>query len=288
MVTDLALDRMALDDVGANPVRIAEAIHAQMGKPSGPVPVEDIAKALDIVEVRVEPLQNIEGALLTDSQRDKGSILLNLNSGRRRRRFTLGHELLHFLNALHVPTDANGFWCSRGDMTESDRDSRDRHVRQEAEANAFAIELLAPRSLTKRYCAEGPDLTAALLMSDDLDISKEAAARRYVACHDDTLAVIFSRDGRFTYADRSSGFPFLSFAKGAPLPELPPTLNEEGLSRIEEADTEDWHLPDDGSQLMVQTLHQRAGYATTLLRLIPSDDEDDPDIEDTYERFSRF
>ncbi len=46
------LDRMELDEVGANPQRLAEAIHQQLGSGGGAVQVYDIARALDIVEVR--------------------------------------------------------------------------------------------------------------------------------------------------------------------------------------------------------------------------------------------
>lgn len=289
MAADLKLDRMALDDVGANPVRLAEAIHRQLGDPSGAVPVARIAKALDIVEIRVETLRNIEGALITNVERGFGSILINENSGRRRKRFTLAHELLHFLNAGHRPTTADGFSCSREDMIASDQQSRDRHLRQEAEANAFAIELLAPRRLIKPHLAGDPDLGAVLLMSEELDISREAAARRYVACHDQCLAVVFSRDGRFVYSDRSAGFPALQFARGAPLPALPRGHAPSGLSEFEDADAEDWFARRGHVSLMIQTLHQQADRATTLLRIVSSDDDNaDDGIDDAYERFARF
>ena len=42
-MSELKLDRMALDDVGVNPKRLAEAIHGQMGEGSGPVPIYEIA-----------------------------------------------------------------------------------------------------------------------------------------------------------------------------------------------------------------------------------------------------
>ena len=125
---NLVLDRMALDDVGANPQRIAEAIHEQLGEGSGPVPVREIARALDIVEIREEPLTNIEGALVTTPERGSGSILVNANSDPRRRRFSIGHELGHFLNAWHRPTSPGGFQCSRSDMIAADLKDRNRYL----------------------------------------------------------------------------------------------------------------------------------------------------------------
>lgn len=112
---------MAIEEVGANPERLADAIHVQLGERPGPVPVAEIAKALDIVEIRAEPLSNIEGALVTTPERDIGSILVNQHSSRRRRRFTIGHELLHFLNAWHQPT-----LCNQADMIANQSDSKNR------------------------------------------------------------------------------------------------------------------------------------------------------------------
>jgi hypothetical protein len=106
-VTIGVLDRMALDEVGANPVRLADAIHAQLGEQTGPVPVEAIARSLDIVEM-VAALKSIEGALITDPNRDCGAILVNQASGRQRQRFTVAHELGHFLSSHHVPTAEGG------------------------------------------------------------------------------------------------------------------------------------------------------------------------------------
>ena len=48
----LALDRMEIEEAGPNPERLAAAIHAQLQLKAGPVPVYEIAEALDIVEIR--------------------------------------------------------------------------------------------------------------------------------------------------------------------------------------------------------------------------------------------
>jgi Zn-dependent peptidase ImmA (M78 family) len=144
----LSLDRMSVEDVGLNPQRLAESIHAQLQGNLVPVPVREIALALDIDEIREEPLTSLEAALVTTAERDRGKILLNSNSSRRRRRFSVGHELLHFLNPLHQQTAPEGFQCSRADMRVSSA-TQNRHLRQEGEANAFAIELLTPRSQLK-------------------------------------------------------------------------------------------------------------------------------------------
>jgi IrrE N-terminal-like domain len=216
-VTEIKLDRMALDDVGANPRRLAEAIHGQLGERKGPVLVDQIARALDIEEIREERISNIEAALVTDPERSYGSILVNLNSSPQRRRFSIGHELGHFLNPLHEPTSSEGFRCTRSDMILAAQNDQDRYVRQEAEANTFAIELLAPRGRVKSYLNPSPDLAKVLRLAGDLDISREAAARRYVELHDETLAVVFCASGKFSYARRKDEFPSLCLRQGQPL-----------------------------------------------------------------------
>ncbi len=56
----LELDRIALDDVSANPEGLARAIHAQLpDHQTGAVPVHEIARALDIEEIREAGLSKI-------------------------------------------------------------------------------------------------------------------------------------------------------------------------------------------------------------------------------------
>lgn len=82
-------------------------------------PVKEIALALDIVEVIEKPLYGIEAALLAPAERGEGTIIVNSRSDPRRRRFSLAHELLHFLNNTHIQTDAGGFSCTQNDMVAS-------------------------------------------------------------------------------------------------------------------------------------------------------------------------
>jgi hypothetical protein len=88
-----ALNRMEIEDSGPNPERLAAAIHLQLQHSSGPVPVYEIAEALDIVEIREAPMRGLEGAVVTTPDRNVGSIVVNSRSRPLRRRFTLAHEL---------------------------------------------------------------------------------------------------------------------------------------------------------------------------------------------------
>ena len=286
-MTTLVLDRIEIEEVGANSERLAEAIHRQLGTCQGPVPVHDIAKALDITEIREEPLINFEAALLTTMERGYGSMLVNLTSSRQRRRYSVGHELLHFLNPWHEPTSPQGFQCSREDMLETGKRAGDVHRTQEGEANRFAIELLAPPARVRPYLVTEVDLANVLAMAEDLDISREAAARRYIALHNDRLAVLFAKNGLLRYADLTSGFPRLCVQYGQPVPVLPPISGARNLSPIDEVDADDWVQRADGSRLWAQILRQQDGFATILLRVSGDEENEESELEDTFERFAQ-
>ncbi len=104
------IDRMALADL-ANPVAIAAAVLKQWPTPFVQTPVEEIAHAVGITEITEFDGDSFEGALLTDSDKMSGAILYKRGRSEERKRFTIGHELGHFLNPWHVPS-GNGFECT--------------------------------------------------------------------------------------------------------------------------------------------------------------------------------
>lgn len=284
----LQLDRMALEDVGAEPQSLAEAILRQIAYQTGKVPVEEIAHALGIMEIRAEPLTNLEASLITTPERDRGSILVNVNAPRQRRKFSIGHELGHYLNPYHTGADSKDRSCSSEDLRSFASAEAKWQQRQEAEANRFAIELLAPRNRCRSLMRGDPCIAHILDVAREFDLSAEASARRYVELHHDSVAIAFSKNGRLLYAMRSEFCPFLSVRKGEQLslPRAPSDTRQP--TPMSYADASPW-LDKFRGELMVQTLYQREGYATTLLHLVPEDeDEDDDGVEDTYERFARF
>lgn len=276
---------MAIEEAGLNPQRLAEAVHHQLAGLDGAVPVYEIAAALDIEEIRERPLLNFEGALVTTRERDHGSILLNSRSSRQRRRFSLGHELLHFLNPTHEQTSADGFHCTRRDMSIAGGDKiGDRHRRQESEANTFAIELLTPRHRLKPFLRGTPELAQVVSMAGEFDISREAAARRFVEIHSDDLAVVFCKDSRFVYASHGRNFPRLS-VRAKEQCELGKPV-EGMISEFDEASADDWlHSPPRACELLAQTLWQANGHSITLLRADQPDD-DGAGFDDAFERLA--
>ena len=163
------------------------------------------------------------------------------------------------------------------------------HRRQEAEANAFAIELLAPLPLIIDYLRGPPDLQNVWSMFENLKISKAAAARRYISLHDESLALVFSHQNRFQFADRKPQFPWIDLTEGQLLPGLPAASGDVVISDIEEGDDHDWFGKAYPGELLIQTLYQQDGYAITLLQLNGKTGDGETDTrEDTFDRFMRY
>ena len=260
----LKLDRVKVEEVGASPARLAQAILTQLPDLQGAVPVYDIARALDIDEIREERTSSFEGCLLTDRNKSRGAILVNAASGLRRRRFSVGHELGHFLNERHVSVEDAKFSCTRQDMTNPTGSSQ--HQRQEREANSFAIELLAPRRLFQSRLDRPADLDHVLAIAEDLQISREAAARRYVELHDECVAMVFSVGERVRYVLKGDEFPSTAVWANDVMPRLAsPPSDGSGLTALDEASPEDWLTRADGVALYAQTLFQANEFALTLL-----------------------
>jgi len=142
---------------------------------------------------------------------------------------------------------------------------------------------LCPRSLGAPYLSGAADLAKAVALAVDFDISKEAAARRYVALHDETLAVLFVRGATVRYVDRPPDFPVLSFWNGDRLPHT------SGLGiEWDELDTRDWLKTTRPVELSAQMLRQADDYAILLLRAEnTADDEADETGVDEAPTFPR-
>ena len=102
---------MSIEECAPSSAKMAALIHEQAGYNGGPVDVEGIARGLDILEIHRKPSTGFEGMLLTQPEKTDGGIIVNSNSNARRQRFSIAHELGHFLNPAHIPTFESGFIC---------------------------------------------------------------------------------------------------------------------------------------------------------------------------------
>lgn len=140
------------------------------GVESAPVEVAQIASALGI-RVQFEPTEDeLSGFLLRDLNRQKAIIGVNERHPENRRRFTIAHELGHYLlheqEKLHVDR--------RFQINLRDENSSKGESEEEKEANLFAAELLMPVQFIGRDLAE----VGALDLEDDTVVGKLAEEYR--------------------------------------------------------------------------------------------------------------
>lgn len=284
----ISLSRMELADCGS-PEKLILEILKQLPDLTPPVPVKQIAIAAGIEEVKGLETEAFEGALIALADKSRGVILVNRARPKVRRRFSVGHELGHFLIPTHVAMDAKGFQCRASDMRISAAPSADRADRMEVEANRFAAHLLMPPPMVRKDLSKlrGVDIGHILDLAGRYDVSKEAAARRYVEYTDDVCAVVLSRDGSVMRSYRDRTFPYIPLSSNdrVPAQSMTARYTGDGLSSLEEVETSTWF--DDerklrNASLYEQVLVQAKGFRLTLLSLDLQDEEDE-ELDDHIE-----
>ena len=151
----------------------ARRVISQLRINETPVPIDRVAKHFG-VEIREEAFpDDISGALHRGP--DRAVIAVNGNHHPHRQRFTIAHELGHFL--LHQ--DAPAYYDQqhkvglhfRAKVTGTKWDPK------EIEANRFAAELLMPRRLVLARVGDSLEVDAAQL-AEEFNVSPEAMTYR--------------------------------------------------------------------------------------------------------------
>jgi hypothetical protein len=143
-------------------------------------------------------LDDVEGCLLADD--NFGAILLNRRiPNRQRRRFTLAHEIAHFI--LHrqwrVFRDTAGELSLLSDDTE------------EVEANTLAAALLIPPGLLPlSFGSDKPSLKQADEVGTNFDVSPQTALRHVVRTSHWACAVVIVEGGRVKWWVESNYFDY--------------------------------------------------------------------------------
>ena len=138
---------------------------------SPPVPVDVLIRAQGIEIARNRFDDETSGLIYVDPETRHAVVGLNISHSKTRQRFTLAHELGHFLlhkrssSGLHV--DDSDFFIKFRDHHSSDGSDR-----EEREANSFAAELLMPSSLLERDVKK---LREGLSLSDETTVRKLAS-----------------------------------------------------------------------------------------------------------------
>ncbi|NHK26379.1 ImmA/IrrE family metallo-endopeptidase [Parvularcula flava] len=256
---------MAVEEAGLDPCAMAQEIHRQIDYQRGHIDAGKVARALDITKISYDALTTYEGALLTNDEHTIGIISVNTNAGVWRRRFTIAHELLHFLNPTHRQTET-GFRCTRKDMSAAGP-AAGRHYLQEKEANQFAAELLAPRARFDAYMSQAPDISAVVEISQELRISKQVAGRRYQDLHPSPIAMVSAQNGKVIHVRYGDGFPKLDLEIGAALPEEFAVRNCSKSAGSILTYNDQHNRQRENPCLNAQVLKQQEGFSITMLTL---------------------
>lgn len=271
------ISRMDLDLVPPNPLAVVQAILKAAPDLPTPTPIEELAAALDITEFQELQSEGFEGGLITTPERTAGIILFNAASPTPRKRFTIGHELGHFLIGTHKPPNGRQFLCRLDDMAAWDMKTANAFQRMEAEANQFSSLILMPPPRLRDFfrARRDPDLGHVAEMAERFAVSKEAAGRKYIEFHDAALALIILHQGVVVRCYKNKKFPWLSVEQGKLGPRNSSFLGPRAKQSPDMLSCPygTWTQRDD-----VEVLEQCAGSPSgwqTILLWMPGDADDD-------------
>lgn len=279
----MTLSRIELDGT-SSPLGLVTRILKAAPDLRYPVPIEDIAFALDIAEINEIETDGFVGGLITDDARSSGGILVQKGLGHQRRRFTIAHELGHFLNPFHRPVTGEQFMCDSAAMRAWDEKAKKSHHKMEAEANRFASALLVPphflREFLKPY--RTADMKAAVDVHNAFDVSKIVAARSYAEYCGECIAFVVTRHGKVLYNFRNREFPWITAQGGTAIPSGSRyhLHRSAEMSPLMTVGAEHWIETDFGKRvpfMKEQILPQANGHALIMLWMEAQDDDYDPE-----------
>jgi len=225
-----------------------------------------------------------EAALVTDAVKSAGHILVAEGRSRHRRRFSIGHELGHFLIPAHRMSADVPLLCSAEQLRLLDTKDQDRRRQMEAEANRFAALLLLPPPILRAELRKirQPGLKDIVDLANLFDVSKEAMARAYVEHCGDAVAIVVIKKGKvLRYHRNEKHFPWIDVRYGQPVPEG--SLWHEGtrfageITEVKDCEPGHWIGPSQIRKVLAlteQILEQVADHALLLLRAEMRDDDD--------------
>ncbi|API57995.1 hypothetical protein BSL82_00655 [Tardibacter chloracetimidivorans] len=275
----MRIGRLDLDGLGS-PAALAAKIHElEPGLPPR-VPVEQLCMQFDIQSIGALETDGFEAALIMDELKASGAILVAKGRSDARRRYSIAHELGHFLIPAHRPSGGASFECALSDLHLLDPKDRDRRKRVEAEANRFAAHLLMPPGEVRaRMRQSDSSLESIVAMARAFGVSKEAMARSWVDSHREPVAIVLAHRGRIVRRYRHQDFPWLPdwdgrLPKDSLAAELKPAPGI--FSQVEEIDPTVWLSERDAERVLSlneQVLGQGDGYALVLLQAERDEDE---------------
>lgn len=269
----MRISRLDLDGAGS-PAALVARILKHEPTLSVPVPLEQLCRQLDITSVGELDTEGFEAALITDDCKSAGAILVAGERSRQRRRFSIAHELGHFLIPSHLPRFGEDSLCSTEHLGVLDVKEQDRRRRMEGEANRFAALLLIPPPVLRAElnAIRRPDVSDIVRLARLFDVSKDAMARAYADYSRESVAIAVIRNGCVLRTYRNAAnFPDLAVWRGQAVPtgSLAEVVSRPGqVSNVEDCEPGLWvREPDDRTvaALTEQVLGQREGFSLLML-----------------------
>lgn len=250
-----------------------------------PVPIHDIAMSLDIASIDPIPpkVDGVEGILFKKDW--QGFIFFNSHSPESRQRFTIGHELGHWMIPSHLTGDTLS--CTKKQTSSFTATGKNipKEVRIEIEANHFSAQILMPSYEFKNDINKvEPNLNHIFMISKKYNVSMAACCIRFKELSDFTCAIIHHHNFVIKKILKTRRFPSLdrNFKDGGFI--SPKSLSSQSLITTVEPTLVDWKTwlqsqNSDRTELYEQIFHQNDGYRITLLYLDDSKELDEEDLE---------
>jgi Zn-dependent peptidase ImmA (M78 family) len=145
-----------------------------------PVPIDVVAHRLELAVEAADLGENISGMIVIENGR--GAIGYNETHAPVRQRFTMSHEIAHYLLHVDNKNPKSQLFIDRSVTFRRDENSSVGDDVKEVEANKLGAALLMPRSLVvqeiKRYDLDLDDEDAISLLAKRFHVSAAAMANR--------------------------------------------------------------------------------------------------------------
>ncbi|ERS53261.1 MULTISPECIES: ImmA/IrrE family metallo-endopeptidase [Corynebacterium] len=137
------------------------------GRMRMPIDVHQMARDLNIEIVQKSLPAEVAGFILKEARDEFPTIYVNAKDGPQRQRFTIAHELGHYVQER--TKEQLAYVDNRNELASTGVDPQERWC------NAFAAELIMPEASVKKYWAEGWSFEE---IRTRLDVSKAALTNR--------------------------------------------------------------------------------------------------------------
>jgi hypothetical protein len=176
---------------------LSEAFLARFGSDWGKR-LPEVARAIGL-DIRYEPASSYDGVLLRITGVPRGIVVLSsLVREQSRQRFTLAHEIGHYL----LPAQGVRAPCTRSDIENWSEELNP----PERQANTFAADVLLPRETIHPYLQQSPRMDHIRAIAGTCETSLTATGYRLIELTSFRAAIVWSEDDRARWYKASDEF----------------------------------------------------------------------------------